>query len=155
MTEGSAGPRANRPRRSQDPNAAIPTGGLGELSALHNWARCVINWNVVLDEKGNPNIGPFRGAGMITINSQSKEITRGPNYWVMKHFTHAARRGAKVVDSRGNIEHVAHVAFVSPDGRKSLVLSNTGDARRVQVRVGGAGTELSLPANSMTNLSWS
>ncbi len=155
MTEGSAGPRANRPRRSQDPNAAIPTGGLGGANALHNWARCVINWNVVLDEKGNPNIGPFRGAGMITINSQSKEITRGPNYWVMKHFTHAARRGAKVVDSRGNIEQVAHVAFVGPDGRKSLVLSNTGDARRVQVRVGGAGTELSLPANSMTNLSWS
>ena len=105
--------------------------------------------------EGQPQYRAVPGAGMITINSQSKEITRGPNYWIMKHFTHAARRGAKVVDSRRNIEQVAHVAFVSPDGRKSLVLSNTGDARRVQVRVGGAGTELSLPANSMTNLSWS
>jgi glucosylceramidase len=154
MTEGSAGENANRPRRQQDADVAIATGGLGGANAMHNWARCVINWNVVLDEKGNPNIGPFRGAGMITIHSQSKEITRGPNYWVMKHFTHAARRGAKVVDSRANIEKVAHVAFVNPDGGKSLVLSNTGPARKVQVRIGGAATEVSIPANSLTNLSW-
>ena len=122
---------------------------------MHNWARCIINWNLVLDENGNPNIGPFRGGGMITIHSQSKEITRGPDYWVLKHFTHAARRGAKVVDSRGTIEKVAHVAFVNSDGRKSLVLSNTGAERKVQVRSGGAAAEILLPANSLTNLSWS
>jgi glucosylceramidase len=92
---------------------------------------------------------------MITINSQTKEITRGPNYWVVKHFTHAARKGAKVVDSRGKIEKLAHVAFVNADGRKSLVLANTGDARKVRVRMGSAATEVSLPANSLTNLSWS
>jgi len=156
MTEGASGQNANRPRRNQDPNAAIANGGLGGCNALHNWVRCCINWNVVLDEKGNPNIGPFRGGGMITIHSETKEITRSPNYWVLKHFTHAARRGAKVVDSRANIEKVAHVAFVNPDGRKSLVLSNTGDAaRNVQVRIGGATTEVSLPANSLTNFSWS
>ena len=155
MTEGAAGQNPNRPRRSQDPNAVIATGGMGGANALGNWARCVINWNVVLDEHGNPNIGPFHGGGMITIDSQSKEITRGPNYWVMKHFTHAARRGAKVVDSVGAIEKVGHVAFVNPDGGKSLVLANTGDPRQVQVRIGGAAAGLSLPANSMTNLSWS
>jgi glucosylceramidase len=155
MTEGAGGTPADRPRRTQDANAAIAAGGLGGSNAMHNWARCIINWNVVLDEKGTPNIGPFHGPGMITIHSQSKEITRGPNYWVMKHFTHAARRGAKVADSQGSIEKVAHVAFVNPDGRKSLVLSNTGAGRTVQVRIGGAATEVTLPANSMTNLSWS
>ena len=154
MTGGSAGQDANRPRRQPDPNVAIATGGLGGANAIHNWARCIINWNLVLDENGNPNIGPFRGGGMITINSRSKQITRGPNYWVMKHFTHAARRGAEVIDSRGNIEKVAHVAFANTDGRKSLVLSNTGAGRKVQVRIGGAVTEVSLPANSLTNLSW-
>jgi glucosylceramidase len=155
MTEGAAGQSADRPRRAQDPNVAIANGGLGGANAMHNWARCVINWNVVLDEKGNPNIGPFHGGGMITINSQTKEITRGPNYWVLKHFNHAARKGAKVVDSRGKIEKVAHVAFVNADGRKSLVLANTGDARKVRVRMGSAAAEVSLPANSLTNLSWS
>jgi glucosylceramidase len=155
MTEGSSSPAPNRPRRQQDPNAAIALGGLGGINALHNWVRCVINWNVVLDENGAPNIGPFHGPGIVTIDSHTKEITRSPRYWVLKHFTHAAGRGAKVVDSRGDIAKVAHVAFLRPDGRKSLVLSNTGADRNVQVRVGGAGAEVSLPGNSMTNLTWS
>lgn len=153
MTQAGAG-QTPRPRRSEDPNVVIATGGLGGTNALRNWARAIINWNVVLDENGNPNIGPFHGPGMITIDSRSKEITRGPNYWVMKHFNHAACKGAKVVDSRGDIGKVAHVAFVHPDGRKSLVLSNTGADRRIKIRSGTAMTEVTLPANSMTNLSW-
>ena len=154
MTQAGAGQTSGRPRRSLDPNVVIATGGLGGTNALRNWARAIINWNVVLDENGKPNIGPFHGPGMITIDSRSKEITRGPNYWVMKHFNHAARKGAKVVDSRGDTEKVAHVAFVNPDGRKSLVLSNTGADRRIKIHSGTAMTEVTLPANSMTNLSW-
>jgi glucosylceramidase len=149
MTGGQAGGR-----RSQDPNVAIANGGLGCANAMKNWARAIINWNVVLDENGNPNIGPFHGPGMITIDSKTKEITRGPNYWVMKHFTHAARRGAKVVDSRGTVEKVAHVAVVNRDGRKSVVLSNTGGDRTVRIHTGNVMTGVSLPGNSMTNLSW-
>ena len=60
-----------------------------------------------------------------------------------------------MVDSRGEIGGVAHVAFVHPDGSKSLVLSNTGEMRTVQVRVGNAATQVALPMNSLTNLKWS
>ena len=147
---------AGRPtfRTSADPTTVIATGGLGGTNALRNWARAIINWNLVLDENGTPNIGPFHGPGMITIDSKTKEISRGPNYWVMKHFNHAARPGAKVVESQGKFDRLAHVAFVNPDGRKSLVLSNTGPDRKVQIRVGSAMAEASLPANSMTNWTW-
>jgi glucosylceramidase len=155
MTEGAGAQNQNRPRRAQDPAAVIATGGLGGVNALRNWACAIINWNLVLDEKGTPNIGPFHGPGMITIHSQTREITRGPNYWVLKHFAHAAARGAKVIDSRGSIEKVGHLAIANPDGRISLVVSNTGAARKVQVWMGGAAAEVTLPANSLTNLSWS
>ena len=137
------------------PDVAIATGGTGGALALRNWARCVIDWNVALDEHGNPNIGPFvHGNGTVTINSSTKEITRNPNYWVIKHYNHAARRGAKVIDSQGEVDKLAHVAFVNTDGRKCLVLSNLGAARTVQVRVAGAATAVSLPAKSLTNLNW-
>ena len=92
---------------------------------------------------------------MITVNSKAKEITRGPDDWVIKHFDHAARQGVKVDDSRGEIEKVAYVAFVNPDGRRSLVLGNTGADGKRKVRAGSAMTEVAIPANSMTNLSWS
>ena len=137
------------------PDVAIAAGGTGGAMALRNWARCVIDWNVALDEHGNPNIGPFvQGHGTVTIDSNSKEITRNPNYWVIKHYSHAARRGAHVIDSQGEVDRVAHVAFLNPDGRKCLVLSNSGAARAVTVRTPGVSAEISLPANSVTNLNW-
>jgi glucosylceramidase len=72
----------------------------------------------------------------------------------MKHYTHAVRRGAKRFDSQGELEGLAHVAFVNPDGTKSMVLSNVGGARTVQLRLGDMMTEVSLPGDSLTNLSW-
>ena len=162
MTEGAAGAQnagtldISGPRHEMAPDLAIATGGAGGALALRNWARCVIDWNVVLDENGNPNIGPFvHGHGTITINSTSQEITRNPNYWVIKHYNHAARRGAKVIDSQGEIDNLAHVAFLNPDGRKCVVLSSTGAERTVHLGVPGASTEVTLPANSVTNLNWS
>src|SRR5882762_10311825 len=33
---------------------------------LRNWARCIVGWNLLLDEKGLPNIGPFHCGGVVT-----------------------------------------------------------------------------------------
>jgi glucosylceramidase len=157
---GGAGPEPAKPaapkpaRRNLDPTAGIARGGVGAANAVRNWLKAITVWNLVLDEAGKPNIGPFGARGFITINSKTKEITRSGEYWVMKHYTHAAQRGAKRFDSQGDLEGVAHVGFVNPDGTKTLVLSNVGAARKTQLRLGGLMTEVSLPVNSVTNLSW-
>jgi glucosylceramidase len=116
--------------------------------------KCIIVWNLVLDENGKPNIGPFNGLGFMTIDSRTKEITRSAEYWAMKHYTHAAHRGSKRFDTQGDLEGVAHVAFVNPDATKTVVLSNTGAGRKTQLRLGNLMTEVTLPASSITNLSW-
>ena len=46
------------------------------------------------------------------------------------------------------------MAFVNPDGVKTVVLSNTSAARKIQVHLGGLRAEISLPQNSVTNLNW-
>jgi len=152
MTEG-AGATESAPRL--DDAGAIVQSGLGATHALRNWARCMIDWNVVLDETGRPNIGPFDLNGTLTVDSKSHQVTRrGPNYWAIKHLNHVAPRGATVIESSGTIDRLAHVAFVDPDGRKSMMLTNAGAARTVRVRNGGRMAEIALPAGSITNLSW-
>jgi glucosylceramidase len=156
---GGAGPEPaggaeSPPRRDPQSSEAIARAGVGAANAVRNWLKCIIVWNLVLDENGKPNIGPFNGPGFVTIDSKTKEITRSGAYWAMKHYTHAAHRGSKHFDTRGELEGVAHVAFVNPDDTKTVVLSNTGAARKTQLRLGNLMTEVSLPANSITNLSW-
>ena len=151
MTEGATAGTAPK----LDETAAIVQSALGATHALRNWVRCMIDWNVVLDETGHPNIGPFDLKGMLTIDSKSHRVTaRGPNYWAIKHLNQIAPRGATVIESRGGTAKLAHVAFVDPHGRKGLMLTNAGAARTIRVRNGGRMAEVALPAGSITNLSW-
>src|SRR5271169_527763 len=66
---------------------------------LQNWCRCIMGWNLALDEHGKPNIGPFPCGGVVTIDSKTHAITRSGQYWALTHFSRGVRRGAVRVAS--------------------------------------------------------
>jgi glucosylceramidase len=121
---------------------------------FRNWARCVTSWNMALDEKGRPNIGPFSAGGVLSIDSKTHEISRTGQYWALAHYARAARRGGRRFDSQGEVEKVSHVAFAHPDGSLAAVLSNTGGERKVHLQLAGMAAELLLPETSVMTLSW-
>ena len=121
---------------------------------LRNWARCIMGWNLALDEAGKPNIGPFDCGGVVTINSKTKEITRSGQYWALAHYSRAIRRGARRLESSASLEGVSHVAFANPDGIKAVVLTNAGPQRKATLRMSGMETAVNLPADSITTLTW-
>jgi glucosylceramidase len=121
---------------------------------LRNWSRCIIAWNMALDEKGRPNIGPFSCGGLVTINSQTKEVARSGQYWAFAHYSRALRRGALRFDSQGDLAAISHVAFANSDGTKALVLTNAGAERKVRLRLAGMMAELVLPNDSVATLAW-
>jgi glucosylceramidase len=128
--------------------------GMTFTGILRNWARCIIGWNLALDENGKPNIGPFKCGGTVTINSQTKEITRSGHFWAMNHFARSIRRGARRFGSESGPGGVHHVAFQHPNGRRALVITNPGATRSVQVQLAGRAAEVPLPADAIVTLSW-
>ena len=122
---------------------------------LRNWARCIVCWNVVLDEFGKPNIGPFSCGGLLTLNSKTQQLSRSGQYWAFAHYSKAVQRGATVIGSKGTFPKVSHVAFANPDGSYVLVLTNQGETRDLRCRFEGKTLEAHLPANSVTTLRWS
>jgi glucosylceramidase len=123
--------------------------------AIRNWCRSVTGWNLALDEKGRPNIGPFPCGGMVTIHSQTKEIRKSGQYWAFAHFSRNVRRGAKRFESAGEVKGVEHVAFENPDGQRVMVLSNGGGAKTVTLKQATKVVELPIAANSITTVIWS
>jgi glucosylceramidase len=122
--------------------------------ALRNWCQSITGWNLALDEHGRPNIGPFPCGGLVTIHSQTKEITRSGQYWAFAHFSRLIRRGAHRFDSQGNLANVEHVACENSDGQRVLVMTNTAEARPVVLQMGAMAANLTLPSNSVTTLAW-
>jgi glucosylceramidase len=121
---------------------------------LRNWSRSITAWNLALDEKGQPNIGPFPCGGVVTIHSQTKAITRSGQYWALAHYSRAFRRGARRFDSQGHLENVSHVGFSNPDGSSAMVLTNAGPEKRVRLWMARMMAEAVLPADSVTTLTW-
>lgn len=122
---------------------------------LRNWARCIVSWNLLLDENGDPNIGPFKCGGVVTRNSKTHEITRSGQYWAFSHYSKMVRRGAHVIASEGQLSGMEHVAFRNPDGSYVLVMGNQGPKRTLSVSFEGNGLELTVPADSAFTAAWS
>ncbi|MGD0790516.1 MAG: glycoside hydrolase family 30 protein [Terriglobales bacterium] len=124
-------------------------------AALRNWCRSVTGWNLALDEQGRPNIGPFSCGGLVTIHSQTREITRSGQYWAFAHFSRAIRRGARRFDSESTLTGISHAAFANPDGTRVLVVTNSGPAQTAAVQMGAMQADIALDKDSMTTWVWS
>jgi glucosylceramidase len=150
---------------------------------LTNGPQSITTWNVALDERGRPNIGPFDCGGLVQIHSVTKEITMTGLYWALVHYARAFRRGTVIIashDANGDApavngaligqpgpsigaatpnnaatSRVFHTAAKNPDGSMVLVLVNPSDARDVTVACGGLIAKIALAADSITTLRWS
>jgi glucosylceramidase len=123
--------------------------------ALRNWCQSITGWNLALDEQGRPNIGPFPCGGLVTIHSQTKEVTRSGQYWAFAHFSRLIRRGAHRFDSQGTLANVDHVACENPDGERVLVIANSAAAERsVVLQMGAMTAQLTLSSDSLSTLTW-
>jgi glucosylceramidase len=123
---------------------------------LRNGMRCIISWNIALDEQGKPNIGPFPCGGVVTVHSQTHEIVRSGQYWAFAHYSRHLRRNAVVIGSQTTVTEVDHVAAANPDGSYVAVLTNSASApQTVEVRFGNYSTRVDLSADSVVTLSWS
>jgi len=141
---------------------------------LRHWCRSITSWNIALDEKGKPNIGPFPCGGLVSINSSTKEIARCGQFWAFAHYSKTIRRGARRFDSQGfnpqgidshavdsqstdpqrRANDVQHVGFENSDGQRILVVTNSGAATTAALRLGGMQADVPLDANSVTTLAW-
>jgi glucosylceramidase len=141
----------------------------GELfnGILNNWSRSITAWNLVLDEHGKPNIGPFPCGGTVTLDGSGK-IVRSGQYWALSHFCRHVKRGARVIATnsmeplpsggalldQGKGSSLSHSAFRNPAGDMVVVLANRGDQRQTQLVGGAKALDLVVPADSVMTLRW-
>ena len=71
--------------------------GLAMARALNHGCKSFTGWNLLLDETGSPNVGPFFCGGLLTENSQTKEIAYSGQYRAFRHFSPYIQRGASIL----------------------------------------------------------
>ncbi|HZV60091.1 MAG TPA: glycoside hydrolase family 30 protein [Candidatus Eremiobacteraceae bacterium] len=120
---------------------------------LRNWCGAIIGWNLILDEYGKPNIGPFPCGGLVTLRGDGQIVQSG-QYWAMRHFSQHVQRGAVRLASHSDASELNHVAFGNPDGSSVVVLTNTGEERLVNLQVANQIAQVRVPRNGIVTVTW-
>lgn len=96
------------------------------IGTSRNHARGVLFWNLALDENFGPHLGGCGDCrGVITINSQSGEITRNMEYYALGHISKFVKPGAVRIQSSDIGGNLDNVAFKNSDGSVFLIIVNT------------------------------
>jgi glucosylceramidase len=125
------------------------------ISSTKNWSRNVLLWNLAAD----PNFGPHTNDGGCTmcqgaITLDGNTATRNLAYYSLAHFSKFARPGSVRVGSN-DLEQLSNVAFLTPDGKIVLVVSNTANfPQTFDVRYHGKSFTTTLPEESVGTYVW-
>jgi glucosylceramidase len=150
MTEQSVtGRRSGGPLGIAEPVRQVMIG------ATRNWSRNVLLWNLAADPQNGPhtNNGGCTGcSGAITLDGDS--ATKNVAFYVVEHFSQFVPPGSVRVAS-SEMEQLASVAFLTPEGKVVLVVSNTGNfPKPFAVKYHGRFFQTLIPAESVGTYVW-
>lgn len=94
---------------------------------IHN-VESYVYWNMVLPNGGVSTWG-WQQNSMITIDPKTKEIVYEPEFYVMKHFSHFVKSGAKRIATKGHWTSNS-IVFQNPDGEIIVIVGNAMDNDR-------------------------
>jgi glucosylceramidase len=142
-------------RRSQGPLGIAEPVRQVMIGSARNWSRNVLLWNLAADPQNGPhtNNGGCTGcSGAITLDGDS--ATKNVAYYVVEHFSQFVPPGSVRVAS-SEMEQLASVAFVTPEGKVVLVVSNTGNfPKPFAVKCHGKVFQTAMPAESVGTYVW-
>lgn len=87
-------------------------------------ATCYTYWNMILGE-GISTWG-WRQNSLFSINTETGEFVRNPEYYVIRHFSHYIEPGARLIQTQGHFNAMS-LAFKNPDGSKVVLAQNALD----------------------------
>lgn len=124
------------------------------VGATRNWSRNVLEWNLASD----PNFEPHTGdggcttcMGAITVGNT---VTRNVSYYIIAHASKFVPPGSVRVES--NIPPgLYNVSFITPEGKKVLIVVNDNDERKsFAIHAGAQFAEATLASGAVATFIW-
>ena len=125
------------------------------IGATRNWSRSVLEWNLAAD----PNFDPHTGdggcdicQGALTIGEGS--VTRNVSYYIIAHASKFVPAGSVRIASN-LIDGLPNVAFITPEGKKVLiVLNETDKPQSFLIEFKGRNANATLPKDAVGTFVW-
>ncbi|MBO9618992.1 MAG: glucosylceramidase [Niabella sp.] len=96
------------------------------IGTMRNWSKAALEWNLANDPLFKPHTpgGCTQCKGALTINGAA--ITRNVSYYIIAHVSKFVPAGSRRIESTP-VNGLTNVAFITPAGKKVLILLNEND----------------------------
>lgn len=97
------------------------------IGASRNWSKNVLEWNLASNASYGPhtNGGCSKCRGALTISANN--VTRNVSYYIIAHASKFVRPGSLRIASSTS-DDLQTVAFLTPEGKKVVIVLNSGTA---------------------------
>ncbi len=121
---------------------------------LNNWTAGWTVWNLLLDTSGGPrHAGGLMGGSIVNADPATGALTFNPPHYAFGHFSRFIKRGARRIVCTSSSDDFLATAFLNPDGRIAVVLTNLTDHQQIfQLWVKGRTLKYTSPANAILTM---
>ena len=141
--------------------------GLMSIKTMNSGYRSMTGWNLMLDELGGPNIGPYLGfcGGLVTRDHRDESISYSGMYKAYEHIAPYVTPASKLtplhVDESRNcsmavfpkIERMIEGVLIDNGAQKVAIIANpTGHDVQTQVEIGGKLWYIEMHADSLVTV---
>jgi len=118
---------------------------------FNNGVSAYMYWNISLEKGGFSRWG-WQQNSLITIDSNSKTYHYNYEYYLIKHFSHYIKPGARLLEMKGSFHNL--LAFANPDKSIILIVQNeTSEIREITFKLGGSTFAAKLEPKSFNTIS--
>jgi len=125
------------------------------IGSMRNWSKNALEWNLANDANFGPHTdgGCTVCKGAITVNS-SESFTRNVSYYIIAHASKFVPQGSMRIGST-MVNNLNNVAFLTPAGKKVLIVENDGNARQTfNIKDNNKWVVASLDAGAVGTFVW-
>jgi len=122
-------------------------GGAGEKQS-GKWSQVALEWNLANDGSYGPHTpgGCTECKGALTINNG---VFRNVAYFIIAHASKFVPNGSVRIGSTGG-GSLQHVAFITPAGKKVLIVLNEGSSASINIRFNNKSITTTIPSGVAT-----
>jgi glucosylceramidase len=123
------------------------------IGSMRNWSKVALEWNLANDPTYNPHTpgGCTECKGAVTIGSSA---SRNVSYYIVAHASKFVPAGSVRISSN-IVGDLANVAFVTPHGKKVLIVENDGNTDAAfGIKYKGQVANTSLLAGAVATYVW-
>lgn len=123
------------------------------IGCLNNWVEGWIDWNMVLDEKGGPNLASNWCVAPVLVDVKKDEVYYTPLYYTLSHFSKFIRPQAQRIGFECSDDELMTTAIKNLDGSIVVVLLNmSGEKKKINLKFGNKDAGLIIDKQALQTI---